>query len=45
MTDKDIMITCNACGIEVGYDTPCPNGCDDEATDLLNRMFSEDDNA
>jgi hypothetical protein len=35
------MITCNNCGIEVGYDTPCPNGCDDEATELLNRMFGE----
>ena len=41
MTEKEIMITCNTCGLEVGYDTTCPNGCDDEATDILNRMFGE----
>jgi hypothetical protein len=40
---KDIMITCNNCGIEVGYETRCPNGCDTEVTELINRMFGEEE--
>ena len=40
---KDIMITCNTCGFEVDYDTPCPNGCDTEVTEMVNRIFSEEE--
>jgi len=38
---KDIMITCNTCGFEVDYETPCPNGCDTEVTEMVNRIFGE----
>jgi hypothetical protein len=41
MTDKEIMITCITCGTEVDYDTPCPNGCDSEITELINQRFGE----
>jgi hypothetical protein len=26
--EQEMIISCNACGTTVDYDTPCPNGCD-----------------
>ena len=40
---KDIMITCNTCGYEVDYETPCPNGCDTEVTEMVNIIFGEEE--
>jgi hypothetical protein len=39
----DIIITCNNCDIEVGYETPCPNGCDSKATEMVNKIFGKEE--
>jgi|LauGreSuBDMM15SN_2_FD.fasta_scaffold459122_1 hypothetical protein len=40
---EEIIISCNTCGIVVDYDTQCPNGCDEEVTEMVNRIFGEEE--
>lgn len=37
--DCGIIYSCNTCNTEVDHDTPCPNGCDEETTEIVNRIL------
>jgi hypothetical protein len=40
--DCGVIYSCNTCGTEVDHDTPCPNGCDEETTEIVNRILGEE---
>jgi hypothetical protein len=37
--DCGIIYSCNTCNTEVDHDTPCPNGCDEETTEIVLRIL------
>jgi hypothetical protein len=40
--DCGVIYSCSTCNAIVDHDTPCPNGCDEETTEIVNRIFGEE---
>ena len=37
--DCGVIYSCMDCGTEVDHDKSCPNGCDEETTEIVNRIL------